>query len=119
MNNIVLHIAPLLIDSLDATSVLMVGLTTVAFLITWGINRISIRRIRKRVNESKEIYDIMQHTLDVNDNYVVRLDTRQRWAFNLHGDLLPEAGMGYEDSYQYIHPEDHHHYRRFIASLYN
>ena len=119
MSHSLLHIAPLLSGFLDATSVLMVSLTAIAFIISWVFNRISILRIRKRVNESKEIYDIMQHTLDVNDNYVVRLDTRQRWAFNLHGHLLPEAGMGYEESYQYIHPEDQHHYRRFIASLYN
>ena len=119
MSHILLHIAPLLSGFLDATSVLMVSLTAIAFIISWVFNRISILRIRKRVNESKEIYDIMQHTLDVNDNYVVRLDTRQRCAFNLHGHLLPEAGMGYEESYQYIHPEDQHHYRRFIASLYN
>lgn len=119
MSNSFLHIAPLLTGFLDTTSVLMVSLTAIAFIISWVINRISILRIRKRVNESKEIYDIMQHTLDVNDNYVVRLDTRQRWAFNLHGNLLPEAGMGYEESFQYIHPEDHHHYRHFIASLYN
>ena len=68
---------------------------------------------------SKEIYDIIQHTLDVNANYVVRLDLRQRWGYNLHGQFLPEAGMGYEESFQYMHPEDQQHYRRFIAKLYH
>ena len=117
MNNILLHITPLLIDFLDTTSVLMVGVTAIAFIITWCINRISILRIRKRVKESKEIYDIMQNTLDVNDNYVLRLDLRQRYAYNLHGHLLPEEGMGYEESFEFIHPEDHHLYRDFLISL--
>ena len=117
MNSMLLHITPLLIDFLDTPTVLMVGLTAVAFIITWGINRISIQRIRKRVNESKEIYDIMQHTLDVNNNYVLRLDMRQRHAYNLHGQLLPKEGMGYEESFKFMHPEDHQHYRDFLTSL--
>lgn len=116
MNNMLLHITLLLID-FDTTSVLMVALTTIAFITTWFFNRISILRIRKRVNESKEIYDVMQHTLDVNDNYVLRLDLRQRYAYNLHGDLLPKDGLGYEESLKFIHPEDRHLYRDFLISL--
>ena len=119
MNSIFLHSTLLQIGFLDTPSVLMVTLTALAFLVTWGINRISILRIRRRVKESKEIYDIIQHTLDVNANYVVRLDLRQRWGYNLHGQFLPEAGMGYEESFQYMHPEDQQHYRRFIAKLYH
>ena len=119
MNSIFLHSTLLQIGFLDTPSVLMVTLTALAFLVTWGINRISILRIRRRVKESKEINDIMQHTLDVNANYVVRLDLRQRWGYNLHGQFLPEAGMGYEESFQYMHPEDQQHYRRFIAKLYH
>ena len=119
MNSMILHNTLLQIGFLDTPSVLMITLTTMAFIITWGINHFSIRRIRRRVKDSKEINDIMQHTLDVNANYVVRLDLRQRWGYNLHGDFLPEAGMGYEESYKYMHPEDHQHYRRFIANLYN
>ena len=78
MNSISLHIAPLLIGSFDTTSVLIVSVMTIAFIISWAANRISILRIRKRVSESKEIYDILQHTLDLNDNYVLRLDLRER-----------------------------------------
>ncbi len=117
MNSMLLHITPLLIDFLDTPSVLMVGLTALAFIITWCFNRISLLRIQKRVNESKEIYDIMQHTLDVNNNYVLRLDLRQRYAYNLHGNLLPEEGMGYEESFKLIHPEDHQIYRDFLIRL--
>ena len=80
MNSIFLHSTLLQIGFLDTPSVLMVTLTALAFLVTWGINRISILRIRRRVKESKEIYDIIQHTLDVNANYVVRLDLRQRYG---------------------------------------
>ena len=119
MNSIFLHSTLLQIGFLDTPSVLMITLTALAFIATWGINHISILRIRRRVKESKEINDIMQHTLDVNANYVVRLDLRQRWGYNLHGNFLPEAGIGYEESFKYMHPEDQQHYRRFIASLYN
>ena len=117
MNSISLHIAPLLIGSFDTTSVLIVSVTTIAFIISWAANRISILRIRKRVSESKEIYDIMQHTLDLNDNYVLRLDLRERCAYNLHGQMLPKSGIGYENSLQYIHPEDRQAYHNFLISL--
>ena len=113
-----LYISPLLMTGfLDATSVLMVSLTLIAFIFSWVVNRVSILRIRKRVSESKEIYDIMQHTLDLNDNYVLRLDLRERCAYNLHGQMLPESGIGYENSLQYIHPEDRQAYHNFLISL--
>ena len=113
-----LYISPLLMTGfLDATSVLMVSLSLIAFIFSWVVNRISILRIRKRVSESKEIYDIMQHTLDLNDNYVLRLDLRERCAYNLHGQMLPESGIGYENSLQYIHPEDRQAYHNFLISL--
>ena len=102
---------------LDVSSVLMVIVICIAFVITWAVNRISLLRIRQSVDKIKETSAIMQHTLDMGKNYVLMLDIRQRHATNIHGSLLPEDGMGYEESFELIHPEDRHIYREFIKRL--
>ena len=117
MNSILLYTTPLFIGDLDAVSIAIVVLAAAAFIFTWVVNRISLLRIRKTAKESKDIRDIMQQTLDENNNFVVRLDLRKRWSYNVHGDLLPEEGLGYEKSLKYVHPDDRDHYRKFLRSL--
>ena len=104
--------------SLDVVTLLVTFLTFVAFIITWILNRISILRIRKNVRQSKDISDILQHTLDIDSSWVLKLNLRSQHADNLHGDLLPEEGMGYQESFNYIHPDDHQIYSEFIRRLY-
>ena len=98
-------------------TLLMVLSVTLAFIITWAVNRISILRIRKNAQQTQEISTIMQHTLDLGHNYVLKLDIRRRHAVNLHGDLLPPDGMDFEESFKYIHPDDRETYRNFIRQL--
>lgn len=119
MNILLLNISDFHFAGQDMVSVVMVLLTLMAFLATWAINRLSIRRIKKSVNQTKEIATIMQHTLDMSHNYVLRLNLRQQRAYNLHGDLLPDEGLGYEESFNYIHPDDRHIYQEFIYRLFH
>jgi signal transduction histidine kinase len=113
------HIQILSAISLDVSSVLMVIVIGIAFVITWAVNRISLLRIRQGVNKIKETSAIMQHTLDMGKNYVVMLDLRQRHGINIHGNLLPDSGMSYEESFEMIHPDDRHIYMEFIKRLAN
>ncbi len=59
----------------------------------------------------------MQHTLDMGKNYVLMLDIRQQHAINIHGHLLPDKGMGYQESLELIHPDDRSIYTEFIKRL--
>jgi len=59
----------------------------------------------------------MQHTLNVSNNYVVRLSMQDHIGFNLHGDFLPDEGMTYEESLEYIHPDDRRDYTAFLKRL--
>lgn len=104
-------------SSLDIPSVMMVSIVFIIFVASWGINRLSILRIRKGADQSKEISTIMQHTLDISNNYIVCLDLIRRYGHNLHGNMLAEEGMSYEDSFQQIHPDDRDTYRDFILRL--
>ena len=103
--------------ALDFPSVIMVFVTIIAFVIAWALNRITLLRIRKGADKIKQTAAIMQHTLDMGRNYVLMLDIRQRHAVNIHGDLLPEEGMSYEESLELIHPDDRHIYQTFIKRL--
>ena len=89
------------------------------FAVGIGVNHISLLRIRKNARRSKDIHSIMQHTLQASNNYVLRLDLRNRYGKNMYGRFLPEEGMGYEESLDYIHPEDRHLYQQFIKELIN
>ena len=111
------HIRILAAIPLDVSSVLMVVVTGIAFVIAWAVNRISLLRIRQGVDKIKETSAIMQHTLDMGKNYVVKFDLRQRHAVNMHGHLLPDSGMDYQESFEMIHPDDHHIYEEFIKRL--
>ena len=111
------HIRILAAIPLDVSSVLMVVVTGIAFVIAWAVNRISLLRIRQGVDKIKETSAIMQHTLDMGKNYVVKFDLRQRHAVNMHGHLLPDSGMDYKESFEMIHPDDHHIYEEFIKRL--
>ena len=111
------NIFAMAITAQDAIYVVLLFVALLAFFATVGINRISILRIRKRVGKAQEISTIMQHTLDISNNYVLKLDISKRHAINLHGNLLPEEGMGYEESFELIHPDDRHIYKDFITRL--
>ena len=101
----------------DMISFILVLLVLVVFFATWAINRISVLRIRNTVRTTEEISTIMQRTLEISHNYVIRMNINEQKAFNLYGNLLPEDGLTYEGGYGIIHPEDHQTYRRFITSL--
>ena len=80
------------------------------------LNRITLYSIRKNTERAKDIATIMQHTLNEN-NYVIRLNLKNRLADNLFGEFLPHNGMTYEESLNYIHPEDKHIFMTFMNQL--
>ena len=117
MSMILLHSQCLAFTMPDAVSMLLVIIVGIAFLIAWAINRLVLLRIRKGVSKSREISAIMQHTLDMSQSFVLKLNIARQHAINLHGHLLPEEGMGYQESFELIHPDDRSIYRDFILRL--
>ena len=103
--------------SVDAVSVMMTLLTVIVFAICWGLNRISILRIRKNTRRAREISTVMKQTLNLSGDYVLRLSLADRLAHNLQGDFLPENGMTFEESRDYMHPDDWPKYVEFIHTL--
>lgn len=113
------NILALTFSGQNILSVLIVIIVLFAFLATLAINRISILRIRKRADQTKEMSAIMQHTLSISNDYVLKLNIKEHLGVNLHGDLLPKEGITFEDSFDCIHPDDRLIYREFIMRLYH
>jgi len=101
-------------DSISLTATIIVF---IAFIIGWVVNRITLLRIRKNSMQVKDLSTIMQHTLNASNNFVLKLSVQEKYAHNMHGDFLPEEGMSYEESLEYIHPEDRHLYVEALQRL--
>lgn len=96
--------------------IVIVILTIVVIIIGMILNHITLSSIRKNTRRAKDMATIMQRTLNEN-NYVLRLSLQNHLAHNLYGDFLPTNGMTYEESLEYIHPDDRHLYSEFIIRL--
>ena len=108
MNSLILTIQNS--SNVDSISLMAVIIVFIAFIIGWVVNRITLLRIRKNSMQVKDLSTIMQHTLNTSNNYVLKLSMQERYGRNMHGNFLPEEGMSYDESLEYIHPEDRHLY---------
>ena len=104
-------------NSVDSISILMILFVVFLFILAWGFNRISILRNRRKTEQAKDLSMIMKHTLNMSNNYVLKLSIHDHHAVNMHGNFLPEEGMTFEESLNYIHPEDRHIYVEFCKKL--
>ena len=117
MNILLTGIANSSQGGVQSVSMLMVLVMLIIFLISWVFNRISILRIRQKTAHVKDLTTVLQNTLKINNNYVIKLSLMDRMGTNLHGDFLPEEGMSYEESLEYIHPNDRAIYTNFLKEL--
>ena len=102
---------------IDNISVLIIIVIFMALIFGWVINRLTLLRIRHNSERTKDLSTIMQRTLGTSNNFVVRLNLQKNIAVNLHGNFLPDGGIGYEESLDYIHPEDRQLYVDFLRSI--
>ena len=87
------EITAMAITAQDAIYVVLLFVVLIAFFATVGINRISILRIRKRVRQAKQISTIMQHTLDISKNYVLKLDGYVAYEIKKDGEFVDPGTM--------------------------
>ena len=75
-------------NGIDSASILIILLIFFLFILIWGFNRISILRIRRKSEQAKDLSAIMKHTLNMSNNFVLRLSILDRLAVNMHGNFL-------------------------------
>ena len=103
--------------AVQSVSMLMVLVVIIVFIISGVLNRISILRIRKNTDRIKDLSTVLQQTLNLSGNSIVKLSMQDHMGYNMHGDFLPRDGMSYEDSLEYIHPNDRSNYTAFLKRL--
>ena len=103
--------------AVQSVSMLMVLVVIIVFIISGVLNRISILRIRKNTDRIKDLSTVLQQTLNLSGNSIVKLSMQDHMGYNMHGDFLPKDGMSYEDSLEYIHPNDRSNYTAFLKRL--
>ena len=118
MNILSVNISAIVLTGSTIMSAIMLAVTIGVFAAAWAVNRFSLLRIRKSISQSRELSDIMQHTIGISHSAVLRLDIKKRYAYNMHGNLLPEGGLSYEEGFKYIHPDDQDIYRNFLKKLF-
>lgn len=70
------------------------------------VNRYVTRRIRKGIQSSIEINNIMKKALEIININVVNTDLRNDWITNLYGNAMPENGIEVAKTLERIHPDD-------------
>ena len=104
-------------SEVQGISMLMVLSVFILFIFSWIINRIVILRIKKNTDRIKDLSTVLQQTLQVSNNYVIKLSMLEHVGYNLYGNFLPKEGMSYEESLGYIHPDDREIYTDFLKRL--
>ena len=104
---------------IQGVTMLMVFAVVIIFLVSWIINRISILHIRKDSEKIRDLSITLQHTLNVSGSIVIRLNLQDRMGYNMHGNFLPAEGMSYQESLNYIHPDDRPGFLEFMRKMLN
>ncbi len=102
---------------IEGVSILIVSIAMLVFIFSYGVNRITLLRIKKNKKRSQDLSLIMQHTLKMSRNYVLKLSVLEQWGYNLQGNFLPDEGMSYQESLGYIHTDDRQKYTIFLNEL--
>lgn len=103
----------------QGVTMLMVFAVVLIFLVSWIINRISILHIRKDSEKIRDLSITLQHTLNVSGSIVLRFNLQDRMGYNMHGNFLPAEGMSYQESLNYIHPDDRPGFVEFMRKMLN
>lgn len=98
------------------------GLIVSSLVVVLGLflifaNRIVRWRMMSVYHLTAEANDIIQHALDVCDNYVIRLNLDTLEYTNVHGHLLPKENMSRADFYKHLKIENEKESLRRIDAL--
>ena len=85
---------------------IIAAIILVLFAVMLANNRLIVRRIRKRMEESAFTGKMMEQAVHTSANNVVRFDIRDHYIHSLYGGLFPKDGLDVETWKQHVHPDD-------------
>ena len=85
---------------------LMCVLIALAFLGMLVQNRLVVRRVRKRLDETNFTGKMMEQAVQITASNVVRFAIRDGYIVQLYGDIFPERIMSIEEWKAHLHPDE-------------
>ena len=105
---ILLYSTPLVLTAhLPQVLPLLMALVVAAvFVAVVVMNRVILRRVRQRSEQTHFTNAMMQQALKISQNNVIIYDIRNHHTYKLSGYMLPDEGVSDEVWKQHVHPED-------------
>lgn len=103
------------INSFTLTVLSILGVLVVASIVFQRFLSIRVRRFTQRIQESTVI---LRQALEVSGNNVARIDAIDHYVYPVHGYVLPEEGLTYQETLEHVHPDDRQRFHDFIMSLF-
>ena len=98
---------------------LLCVLIALAFLVMLVQNRIVVRRVRKRLDETNFTGKMMEQAVQISASNVVRFSIRDGYIEQLYGDIFPKRIMSSEEWKAHLYPDESEEvisrFRRMIA----
>ena len=98
---------------------LMCVLIALGFLGMLVQNRLVVRRVRKRLDETNFTGKMMEQAVQISASNVVRFSIRDGFIVQLYGDIFPERIISAEEWKAHLHPDESEEvirrFRRMIA----
>ena len=85
---------------------LLCVLIALAFLGMLVQNRIVVRRVRKRLDETHFTGKMMEQAVKISASNVVRFVIREGYIYQLYGNIFPNKGMTSEEWKTHLHPDE-------------
>ncbi len=93
----------MMIQYIPAIISLMVIIAVVVVLV---FNVLNMSRVRKGVEYTQNIHDMMEKALKISDNNIIIFDIKKRFITRLNGNMLPEEGVDVDTFLAHVHPDD-------------
>ena len=85
---------------------LLCVLVAVLFLGMLVQNRIVVRRVRKRLDETHFTGKMMEQAVKISASNVVRFVIREGYIYQLYGNIFPNRGLTSEEWKTHLHPDE-------------
>ena len=95
---------------------LLVGLL-IALFVAFILSHLITVRVKKAVRQSADINKMMIQALDMGDYHVIVYDLRSHLVKNMHGSLMPSAGMPIDEFINRIAPDQREEFRENVQAL--
>ena len=92
--------------------IIILGILLLA-IVTLQVSRYTSKRIKKTLQESYEINDLMSEALKMSENCVIKIDSKTHKMYNVHGNHIKNNGCTIDEYIKEVYPDDQEATRKY------